>query len=721
MKSAAAIRLPVLPMAALASVAPGALAARLIAALLAGAALVVATMELGSGDYGQWLMAARPYLGLDIPSYRAAATVPPLVPAVLALVQQLTGDPVAALRLLLALLVAGLGGAAALAGAAFFRNAVAALLAAAGCLLLSDRFLDLFAFGGLLQIAAVGFLVAAVAALQRAPDSAHSWRWWLAGAFFAGLGALSHVGTAALLVAAVAAVALLSVLRLELPWRQRVARLAPLAVALALVGAYWLVVLLPGAADLAGNPASLQYRGPDRLAGALLEHPPTALIMLVGGACLLAGAVGELRARRLGPWLALLAWTATSLAALGAAIVDGAATDYPRFATPLLAPLVVAAAGAAKLAIDRVAARLAPLSPVTTQQVLALMIATAVVVVAAPLAVAGFRGSVAGYRLADMHGLQQAASWVDHNLPADVTVLATAREAKWVEGLTGRAALFSNPIRYSFRPAEWQRSLAADTLLRGNSALVNEFFFVRFVDGDAAAVAPRQLAIAANHGGEFVDLFSTVPATTAVLGPAGETVATLGNMQSADRRDLAAADELTVGLSWTAERRGEPIELRQTTVLRRDASTLELRAGVTSSYPVSGFQFDLRPALPLVSVTPAGSSVEATFAALGSTAPTVRLGVARGDASITALPDGQGLRVAVIGTEVRLLVTALTAASSPSIGLRALAPAELVEQYGVGAVLLRVDPSFPARRDRLAALGFEVAHTFGSYALLLSK
>ena len=56
----------------------------------------------------------------------------------------------------------------------------------------------------------------------------------------------------------------------------------------------------------------------------------------------------------------------------------------------------------------------------------------------------------------------------------------------------------------------------------------------------------------------------------------------------------------------------------------------------------------------------------------------------------------------------------------PSVGLGLLEPAELVEAYEVGAALLyAADPSYPSRRARLEALGFEEARTFGPYRVLL--
>jgi len=55
----------------------------LVLAVLTGLTAVLVLTPLGSGDYGQWLMTARPYAGLSLPDYRAAGAVPPVVPVLL--------------------------------------------------------------------------------------------------------------------------------------------------------------------------------------------------------------------------------------------------------------------------------------------------------------------------------------------------------------------------------------------------------------------------------------------------------------------------------------------------------------------------------------------------------------------------------------------------------------------------------------------------------------
>ena len=120
-------------------------------AVVAGSAGVLATSSLGSGDYGQWLMAARPYLGEGIPAYRAGNAVPPVVPAFIAAVARVVPNGAAAIHIAAVLLLIALATAAYLAGAVLFRSRLAGVLAVVGTFLLTDLYFDLFAFGGLLQ------------------------------------------------------------------------------------------------------------------------------------------------------------------------------------------------------------------------------------------------------------------------------------------------------------------------------------------------------------------------------------------------------------------------------------------------------------------------------------------------------------------------------------------------------------------------------------------
>jgi hypothetical protein len=98
----------------------------LVAAMLFACAILLGSTQLGSGDYGQWLMASRPYAGLDRPAYRAEAAVPPVVPLLMGGVLRVVGDPVLAVHVMVVLLLVALGVAVYLRATSPVREAVAA-------------------------------------------------------------------------------------------------------------------------------------------------------------------------------------------------------------------------------------------------------------------------------------------------------------------------------------------------------------------------------------------------------------------------------------------------------------------------------------------------------------------------------------------------------------------------------------------------------------------
>lgn len=695
---------------------PGVPVGLVAGAVVAGSAGVLATSSLGSGDYGQWLMAARPYLGEAIPAYRADAAVPPVVPAFIALIDRVVPDGATAIHVAAVLLLVALATAAYLAGAVLFRSRLAGVIAVAGSFLLTDLYFDLFAFGGLLQAGAIVWMLFAAAAFAAAARGhTRSSLLNLVGVLCVGLGALTHMGTAVIAVPVGIELAILSAMRSGVDVADRRRRLVPLAVVLTAVAVIWLVVLLPGSTELARNPASLSYRGPDRLLAAFAAYWPTTALALVGASGIVLGGLGELRRRRLGSWAMLAAWTATTVVVILVSVVGGASTDYPRFATPLLAPLVVAAAGILALGLGRVAGIAATRSHHGSRRTWAVGLLAAAVIVATPSSVGRFTDQLRGYALADAAGLDRVAAWVAATQPAGGTILAPVREAKWLEGLTGRATLFSGAIRYSFRPAEWQRSLAADALLRGSGAVVNAFFVARFADADATDPTPRTLTIAANHGGEYIDLLRTIPVATTIGQAGGGLVARLANLPPGMAETTRTSEGAARTFRWEGARATGSVAYRQTVTLAAGGSTLELAAETSGTAHPTDITLALRPAgvTPLVSATGSSHELNLVFATLGSSAPRLRL-VAGDGAMLSSAADGTVL-VHGVGLSVRLSVTDLTGSPVSSVNAAVLDPATLLATYGVTAAILPRDGLLETRRARLEALGFHLAADFGSY------
>lgn len=694
----------------------------LVLAVLAGLTAIMVITPLGSGDYGQWLMTARPYAGLSLPDYRAAGAVPPVVPVMLGALLAVVGDPIIALRLFTVLTLWGLGGSAYFAATTLFSSRVAGLLATVLSLLVVEQFIDLFAFGGLLQANAIVFAFLSVASFYRAPRATkRAWAWWIAGAVCVGLAALTHVGSASILVPTGVAVALVSSRHRATGRWAGFARLVPLGVVLGATAAFWLMVLIPGSTDLVRNPASLDYRGPTRLLDSLTGSLPTALVIVGGTAAILIGTGRELSRRRDGPWLILALWSAITLAVLAIAVVSGASTDYPRFATPILAPLVLAAGGALAALLGVPAGRVSS-SHRRRMAGWSVAVLVIVIVVAAPLAADRFMTEANGYQLRDVASLSTAAAWINDHLDPQATVLAPVREAKWIEGLTGRPALFSNAFRYSFRAEEWERSLAADTVLRSSGAVVNPFFFARLTALGTDQTAPHGLVIAANHGGEFLDLLSLAPDQTRILSPDPDApiLATQTNLAADGRTVTTTDDVLQVTTAWTGERRTAPVSLTQSISLQEGSSVLALEAAVQTALPVAGLELELRPAggVHVSSITINGQEAIIAFAPYGPGEPRLRVALVDGTGALERTA-ADGIRVVTTEPTAHLLVTDLTGAGAPSTTVQWLDPAALVQQYDVQAVLLARDPTLDARIARMESLGFTSIQDFGFYLLMV--
>lgn len=690
-------------------------------AVLAGLTLVTVTTPIaGRGDYGQWLMTSRYYLGENVPDYRVITALPPVVPGLLAAVRVMVPDPVAALHVINTLLLAGVGIGFYLTGTLVLGSRWVGAFSAVIGLLVTDRFLELFAFGGLLQAASMSCMCLSVAAFARAGrEDRVVRRWWLLGTVAMALAAFAHVGTGTIAVPTGLAAAALSAIGLRrLGWQPLTLALLPLVVAVAGVAGYWLLVLLPASADYLTNPASLAYRGPDRLFSVLLSYVPTTIVLVVGIAAMAVGAIGEIARRRIGGYLYLLAWAGVTWGTLTLSVVSGAATDYPRFATLLLAPLVVAAGAAVMWVLVRVAIRLRESNRRIPGGILPAAVLVATTMVAAPLTVGRYERQVGVYQPRDAQSLTAAVEWLDGGLSNEEAVLTEVRDGKWVEGLTGHEALFSQPVRYAFRPTEWQRSRDADALLRSTQTLTSGYVAAQFIGrtGPGADGVPTELLLRGNHGGEFVDLLR-VPAKEILIAGDGPTVAaaTLVPVRATQRETDRQASIRTV---WS-QSADSGFSYTQTVTAFRDGTTLRL----IQSAPDHRLSIKLVPAfgIAITSLEIDGSEAIACFTELGGSEPCVRVHATQAGARLTEAPDG-GLRVESGNSgRIDLLITALTAGRA-STGLGVLEPMEVVEGYDVGAALLyQPDPAYPARLHRLEALGFEEARAFGPYRVLLRQ
>jgi hypothetical protein len=698
-----------------------------LGSIIAGLALVLATTPIvGRGDYGQWLMTARYYLGEPVPDYRTISALPPLVPILLSVISRILPDPAAALETFNVLMLVGVILGFYLAGSALFESRIAGLLAVATGLLVTDRFIELFAFGGLLQASAITFMSLSVAAFVRAGRGPGlERRWWILGSGCLALATLSHVGTGLIAVPVALSVGLLSLLRLnQFPWRTRINALLPVGIVLAALSVYWLVVLLPAGGEYVTNPASLNYRGADRLFTGLFSYWPTALVVGLGTGAVVLGSLGELQRRTVGSHLVLLLWCAVAWGVLLLSVITGAATDYPRFATPLLVPLVLAAASGL-LGLGRsLAVYLGGLMPRPSQQTVLFTTAALFIVSISPFAAEKYASQATTYQPRDAQALSTLTTWIDGQLPAGEAVLTEVREGKWIEGQTGRPALFSLPVRYSFRPAEWERAIAATALLQSTGSIANQFFFAKFSDGDPCTAdrPPSAFTLAINHGGEFVDALrlSTGQIRILAANPAGSTLASVSSLTAATESVAVSPEDVTIHEAWRGKSGSADLSYTQSIRLISESSTFDLSGEVKTKLPLGGLEIDLVPipGMAITAVDGSGGEADVYFTQMGLLQPHLRVVVAGNGASVELTAAGS-LRIHASSSRLHLLITDLSASNDYSSDLRLLCAAQLRDAYHVGAVLLVRDPTYPARMQRAEALGFRLVRTLGPYVVML--
>ena len=697
-----------------------------IAALgLAGSiAYLVASTQIGFGDYGQWLMLSRFYAGQDIPDYRDALAVPPLVPLMLAAIRLIIADPFVALQILKVVMAVGLVISFFLAGAAVFRERAAGLFSAILALLVSDRVLELFAFGGLPQISALVFMALGVAAFAEGSNRPTAQRrWWVLGSLCLALSVLSHAATGTIAIVSGGAVATLSALQhRELTWRQRGQLLAPLVTTLSLLAIYWVVVLLPKNHEYAANPASLAYRGPDRLWSLLVAHQPAVFVLGLGTAVALLGGLYEALSRNFRGYLLGGVWVLSAWGMLALSIMAGAATDYPRFAPPLVAPLAVVAGGGLAFVCNRVAHRI-PM-PIREASLVGLPLALAglVAMVIGSQTVDAYQRQASWYAMNQMEDIVAVTDWLPSHLPANAAVLTTTKEGKWIEGLTGREALFSIPTRFSFRSEEWDRSAAAETLLRSSASITNEFFFVKFPLLGKTTLQDPWISI--NHGGEYVELVRLPPTLTKIsLGNEGDIAqVTLAELTVTSVETSEREDSVEIRSTWGGKVGGATVSYKRTVRLARGSKSVDVFDEVTSSLPIAALEAEVRPILKEASPATLFSDGrgEFTFPKLGKTQPRLEVSAPGQTVSMKA---GAASSIVVRAAKSARLHLQLSAPEpgEPVYGLGLLMPDQLVEEYNVGGVLLVRDSTLNPRMKRLSALGFRKKLELDRYIVMVRE
>jgi hypothetical protein len=688
------------------------------AGVLLGMSFVIAISPLGSGDYCQWLMTSRAILGESVPAYRDLSAVPPVVPVLIAAVRLIVPDPIAALHVAAVILLLGLGASLYALGTVTGGSRWAGALSIAVGFLVTDRFTDLFAFGGLLQAGALIFAMVSITAFIRAAAEPEvQLRTWWIGVGALALAAVTHVGTSTITVpigGVAAGLALLA--RPERDFDAVLRRLRLPLIGLLVIGAFWLFVLRVASQGFIDNPASLAYRGPDRLWELLLARWPTALVLIVGTCAIVIGALRSLMRRRVDGFVALAAWSVVTWSVFAYAIVSGSATDFPRFTTPLLVPVVIGTAAAAGWELRALAGYVRGRGLRPQADLLVPVVVVGLVLGVTPFAIERLGRQAGYYALRDAPALMAAAEWIAESVDEGQSVLADTREAKWIEGLTGLPALFSQSVRYAFRPDEWQRSTDADALLRSSATMTTGLVSAQYTDTaeGGTATAPTDLLLRFNHRGEMVDLLRIAPGATTLTAEGTSITTAALDPQSVSRRTTNAGTQLIT--RWIDSAQG--VLYSRTVIGWQDGSTIRIVQRAPDHQLSTLLSVPRGLTITSMRTEPNIRSAVACFTLIGAAEPCVRVRATQLDARVS-LTTG-GIAVSTTTSErLDLLVTTLTP-GVPAVGLQVLEPAQIADHYDVGAALLNaVDPSYPSRAARLKALGFTEGPAFGPYQVLV--
>jgi hypothetical protein len=682
-------------------------------------ALVVARPAIGSGDYGQWLMVSRYYSDLSVPDYRDLSSVPPMLPMLVAFLSQAIADPVLIMSVTKVLLAVGLFLATYWAGTGIFSDKATGLVGATVTFFGMDRMLEIFAFGGLPQAMSLVFIALAMGAIGRASrEQGRGLRYWIIAAAAIWFAAMSHAGTGTLAVlAGSAATGLVVLSKAGAGRREKLIRLAPLGVCLLLLAPYWLLVIIPQNQEYLVNTASLSYRGPWAFWWRLSSYDWNVVVAGAGAVAILAGTAWELTKRGPGPFAILLAWAGVVWAFFGFSILTSVGTDYPRFLYPLLQPLALAAGAALVIGV-----RYASIWFVfeESRSWAPLVAVAALLILVAPGTAESFGRDAQFHQFFALDEKVTAIEALDETLGASSSVVTTPRMGKWFEGVTGRPALFAMPNRYSFRAVEFERSLAADAILRSTFSASDGQFFLRYTSLEDGV--PTTPWIAINHYGEYADLLELSPSGFEILRD-GAQVVTLYDLEAQELETFADSEVVYVGADYTGSLDDAPLLVSQHAAMSASSNTMTFTYQIATEAPFDEVHVSLSPLSMLgripTDVFKTEDGLELLFPEMARTQPRLLI---RGtnDQTLVSWDENRGvIEIVARGSRTVQFEVSFEKSAPPINEPVFLNPRDLVEQYRIEAALLAADGTLGPRQARLEALGFKVSREVGDYVLLI--
>lgn len=325
--------------------------------------------------------------------------------------------------------------------------------------------------------------------------------------------------------------------------------------------------------------------------------------------------------------------------------------------------------------------------------------------------------------------LKQVAEWLENFVNDRSSVLTPSTEGQWLERLGDHQVILDVPDGHPVPEGHKESSLAAKSLMLSTTSMANEFFQVRYIDSSATldSVIPKEPWIIVNHASVPMSTMRLLPSLTSVIGADGQTE--LGSMDTltpirAERSDAIAPtanseeDYISIKTVWADSRVTPTLTLSQSMSLTRNKNELLIVMEAESQAEFGSIRVDLAPVPGLV---PSGYEIDSAGATIRFPD---RVGVAGSmriesrTAGVQFSESSRGLLIESPEPKFELVVSA-GVPDRPMSDLRLLIPDELIDQYNIGAVILRASPALNARIARFSPHGFSEKFEVGPYVVLV--
>jgi hypothetical protein len=498
-------------------------------------------------DAGQWLSVSRFYLGEHVPEGRSVATVPPLVPIILAVLSPI-GGPTGAIAGIAVLSYGLIAIVSYRLGARLTGDATGGLLALVAIAVIQSQLFEFFAMGAFPQLMAIGgmaFMLYALLGLASNPDDRSEW-FVLAGGLAITL--FSHTPSATIALP-IGGACLLYVVYSSDDRGLAASRIMHILGPVVAVWALFLFANRDVIFGYAGIDAAYELKGPDKLFHIIWRDNVQRVVFLAGlSATAALPFMTQIPPGRRGsrnPAVMLVIWTAGLAAIVAFAAVRQTGTDYPRFIAYFIVPFGLA-----------VAACVQSLKP-SPGAVAALLVP--VLLFAGHDALRHFDTATRFYGINERSSsLNSVAAWLDQQ-PGEDGVIGGTRETKWLEALTGRDSLLYLPRVYITRPWEVDRALEAEVLHRSSGGIETGRMLITANDGgqDFGKVFPNGVRFDLFDSGLYVHCLTLRDQTAAVtFASYGATtkvsLASMSNQGTRAYEDLAGKHLATTFISEDA-------------------------------------------------------------------------------------------------------------------------------------------------------------------------